>query len=221
MKGRWVYLSHFYNEETPGYGGKKDFSIDHTRCIDHGDKCNQFDFTMSNHVGTHCDFPYHFDKSGKKLSDYQVTDFIFTNVEIVNVEVKEGELIYCHHLNKINPCVDFLILNSDFEKNRKEEIYWNNNPGLSAELASFLKANYKNLRAIGVDFISATSYNHKEEGRMAHLAFLGNINGEPIIIVEDMSLCRIRNSKVKQIIMSPLLISDADGVPVTILAELG
>ena len=65
-----------------------------------------------------------------------------------------------------------------------------------------------------MDLISATSYSNREEGRKAHNAFLNPSNGDPILFIEDMKLDGIK--KLNKIIVAPLLIKDADGVPCTI-----
>ena len=87
-------------------------------------------------------------------------------------------------------------------------------------MARFLKSTYKNLKVIGLDFISATAFKSKEEGRLAHLAFLGSVGGPPILIIEDMKLSAInKTTKIELLHIAPWLIESADGVPVTISAK--
>lgn len=220
MAKKWIFLSHFYDSGTPGYGGKADFIQEHTRCTSHGDKCNQFKFTMSNHVGTHIDLPFHFCQNGRKLDSYSAEDWIFNNVEVVEIDVEKHELLTSDKLPKLKSSTEALIIKTNFEKYRSSEDYWNSNPGLTGELGDFLKSHYKHIKLIGFDFISATAFTHKAEGAIAHLSFLGNENGSPILIVEDMKLNSIGNHFIEQMHIAPLLIKDADGVPVTITALL-
>ena len=63
--------------------------------------------------------------------------------------------------------------------------------------------------------ISLTSLNDKEEGKRAHINFLIN---HDILILEDMNLDPI-NTIPDTIILSPLQIQNADGVPCTVIAN--
>ncbi len=217
----WVFLSYFYDSSTPGYGGKTDFIIENTKCISHGDSCNQFKFSMSNHVGTHIDLPFHFCKNGKKLQDYSASEWMYKKIEVVDIELDPNQLITSKILPLLNNETEALILKTQFGCFRKSEKYWKENPGLTSELGNFLKSKYKNLKLIGFDFISATSFANKQEGRLAHYSFLGSDNGCPILILEDMNLESLNQKKILKMNISPLLIRDADGVPVTISALVG
>jgi arylformamidase len=217
--GNWIYLSHFYNDQTPGYGGKKDFVALEDRCISKGDKCNQLKISMSNHVGTHIDLPFHFHAAGRKLQDYTPSEWFFTNVEMVEVDVKKNDLLKPHHFPKFSQETECLLIKTNFENYRHDEEYWKENPGLTAELGLFFKKNYPKLKIIGVNFISATPFQNKEEGKFAHLTFLGTEGGNPILIIEDMKLSPIKSTmKIKQLNIAPFLIESADGTPVTISA---
>lgn len=218
----WVYLSHFYNELTPGYGGKKNFSLQSERSIACGDKCNQFQMTIGNHVGTHIDLPYHFYEQGKKLNDYSPESWFFRHIFCLEIAVKNNQLIFPSDLFKTIPQeTQCLLLKTGFEKYRSEDIYWAENPGVTDELAFYLKENFKKLRVIGFDFISATAYQNKAQGAIAHQAFLGDTGGPPILIVEDMSLINIKQGMdFESLAVAPWLIDRADGVPVTVMAKM-
>ena len=218
----YLFLSHYYNESTPGYGGKKDFSLKATRSMSKGDSCNQLSFEMSNHVGTHIDLPFHFDPKGQKLNDYSPQDWIFSQICLLEIPLKAGELLSPHHFStKPNPNVEFLIIKTGFENHRNSDLYWNQNPGLNSELADFLREEYKNLRVLGFDFISATSFTNKEEGKKAHRAFLAPAKGRPLLILEDMRLSPLSSETVFSTgVISPLLIDKADGVPVTVFVHV-
>ena len=62
--------------------------------------------------------------------------------------------------------------------------------------------------------ISLTSQLDKSEGKKAHIAFL--IESD-ILVMEDMNLSEI-NHKPSRVIIAPLLINNADGVPCNIFA---
>ena len=86
---------------------------------------------------------------------------------------------------------------------------------IPASYASLLKNKFPNIRVFGFDMISLTSLNDKEEGKRAHINFLIN---HDILILEDMNLDPI-NTIPDTIILSPLQIQNADGVPCTVIAN--
>jgi len=219
MSDNWIYLSHFYNEQTPGYGGKDDFHFTPDKCIDYGHSCNQHKISMSNHVGTHIDLPFHFFNNGKKLEHYQPNDWFFNHIIFLDIKKSSNELLTSSDLPTFDKNADCLIIRTGFESFRNEKKYWEENPGLTDELANFLKANYKKLRMIGFDFISASAYQNREMGKKAHQAFLGEDQGPAILILEDMKLSAIeKGESIVKIYLAPLLISGADGVPATVSA---
>lgn len=216
-----IYLSHILDVETPGFGGAQGFFIQQVRRIANGDSCNQSEWRLSNHIGTHIDAPLHFSDIGQTVSAAEAAQWIFTQVAIVEISVNPGELIAPGDwIAKVAGNTELLLLRTGFEKFRSEELYWSSNPGLSTELANELRARLPKLRAIGVDFISATSFLHRKAGREAHQAFLDPARtGNPIWIIEDMSLKNLK-SKPFQVTVAPVRVRDADGAPVTVFAFL-
>jgi len=69
------------------------------------------------------------------------------------------------------------------------------------------------------DFISLTSWKNKQEGKNAHLEFLCPDKGVPILIIEDMKLSEI-NQQINFVVILPLIVYEADGSPVTVLASI-
>lgn len=216
-----IYLSHILDVETPGFGGVQGFFNQQVRAISKGDSCNQSEWRLSNHIGTHIDAPLHFSNIGQAVSGAHAEQWIFTQVDIVEIPVNAGELVLPGDwIDKVASDAELLLLRTGFEKFRGEEVYWASNPGLSAELAKELRRRFPKLRAIGVDFISATSFLHRKAGREAHQAFLDPaLTGNPIWIIEDMSLRDLR-SKPIQVTVAPVRVREADGSPVTVFAFL-
>lgn len=216
-----IYLSHFLNNQTPKYAGNKsDLHIKKSSCICSGDSSNSLMLNLKNHVGTHIDLPKHFDKYGKVLNDYSPKDWFFNTPQLLDIEISPGKLIDINHLDgKINQDTDFLIIRTGFESQRHLDTYWNNNPGVNKNVGIWLRRNYPKLRSIGFDFISLSSFKHREIGRIAHKEFLSsNYEGAPILIVEDMKLKDL-SFQPKKLIVIPILIDNADGAQVTVIAE--
>ena len=215
---KYVYLSYFLNSETIVYGGNKGVKIEKITDIDSGDTANTKRIILHNHSGTHIDFPNHFISDGKVSSDYNAEFWIFNNPHIIKLSTSENEIIDLNNdiLNKVPTETDFLIINTGFNKFRNKKIFWNNNPGFSPQSATALKSRCPNIRVLGMDTISLSSYQNRELGRLSHREFLG-LND--VLIVEDMNINHLVETP-KKIMCIPLLIENLDGCPVTIIAEL-
>jgi kynurenine formamidase len=217
-----VFLSYPLNSKTPSYGGRDSFDESINSKIINGEGANTSKWVFSNnHIGTHIDTPFHFINSGKKTLDYSADEFYFENIFLVHMPQKSGELIDFNEneINKIPKSTEFLIIQSDYYKCRGTKSYIFDNPGLSKELANKLSDSLPNLRAIGFDFISLTSWNHREHGRESHKMFLGGENG--FIIVEDMDLSPLSDVKsIKNIIIAPVRTDNGNGGVTTIIAEV-
>ena len=211
-----IYLSHVISNNTPCFGGARDVEISRNSSIDNGDSSNSLSVKFKNHIGTHIDFPLHFSDIGKSQAYYDSDFWFFNNIAVIRYGAGKDEIITAEklYLNKIPAATDFLIINTGFQKHRGTDIYWNNNPGLAPELAGVLKDKFHKLRVIGFDFISLSSYQNRLVGRDAHKAFL--VKNE-ILVIEDMKLDEL-NFMPQKIIIAPLQIDSADGVPATIFA---
>lgn len=217
MTKRQVYLSYFLDENTPLYGGEKGISITPDRNIEKGDTANTKRVSLHNHSGTHIDFPNHFFMEGKKSNDYEASFWIFNNPFVLEKKCNDNEIIDFmeEELLKIPSETDFLIVNTGFYKIRTEERFWKNNPGFAPEVAAKLRSRCKNLRVLGMDSISLTSFQNRELGRASHRAFLGD---HDLLLVEDMNLAQLDFNPTK-LMCFPLLLNKVDGAPVTIIAE--
>jgi arylformamidase len=213
-----IYLSYFMDEHTPLYGGEFGVSMENVRSIKNGDSANAKTLNFSNHSGTHIDFPNHFCTDGKVVEDYEANFWIFTSPYYIEIEVEENQIIDLsdNELQVIPPNVDFLILKTGFFKFRSEEKYWNSNPGISPDLALKLKLRCPNLKILGMDLISLTSYQNRPLGRISHRKFLLE---NDILIVEDMKLNEL-SSQPSKLFCFPILRKGLDGSPVTIIAEI-
>ncbi|MDD7986555.1 cyclase family protein [Lentisphaera marina] len=214
------YLSHFLNKNTPLYGNRKEnLSIENASCICSGAVANSLKISFNNHVGTHIDLPKHFDDNGPLLNDYPADFWKFSSIELLDLPCQEEYLISIADLEgKISEKTDFLIIRTGFEKFRYEEAYWKHNPGVDNKVGLWLRENFPQLRAIGFDFISLNCFQKPDIGTISHREFLSiDYTGHPILIVEDMKLAEI-TGPIDSLVVAPLLLDKADGVPVTIFA---
>ena len=206
-----IFLSYFIDGSTPAYGGEKDaFKIQSISSIKNGDITNNSKIFFNSHIGTHIDFPLHFYNNGKTINDYDASFWIFSNIGVI--ECSPDKII--ENLESINADIELLILKTNFSKYRKHEAYWKSQPVIISNVAIVLKQKFPKLRVFGFDLISLTSKLDRNEGRLAHLAFLEN---PEILILEDMNLSELDFNPTK-IIISPLLIKNIEGVPCTVIA---
>jgi kynurenine formamidase len=222
-KSKFIRLSHTLEKNTPSYGNRDKIFIRINSAIKVGESANSSCWIFSNnHIGTHIDVPRHFSDNGFGVADIPVSDLFFYTVELVNIPCSSARLINEVDFQQldINPDVDLLLIRTGYENKRCEEAYWNDNPGLSPDLACYLRANFPFLRCIGFDFISITSWKYRKEGRLAHKAFLcPDDNSKTLLAIEDMSLQHI-SRPVKRVMIAPVYVEDDNGAPVTIFAEL-
>jgi len=175
--------------------------------------------SFPNHSGTHIDFPYHFNSMGKTLNDYNAAFWVFDNIELVDLsgKLQDCQIIGSDMFFEINnEDIELLLIKTGYGSYRGTNRYTLTPPGLSFELANYLRINFPKLRCVGMDLISISSYSNRDEGRKAHHAFLNPDEGEPILLIEDMKLDM--DGPFNKVIVAPLLIDNADGAPCTVLA---
>lgn len=206
-----MYLSYFIETETPVYGGEKGTIVfDKIRSIANGDTSNNLKITFPVHIGTHIDFPYHFDDSGKKVNDYPPSFWLFNKVGFLQCSIEEVP----DRIDELSEEIEILILKTGFGGKRGEEAYWSKQPVIPAFFAELFRKKFPALRVFGFDLISLTSKINREEGKNAHKAFL--LENE-ILVLEDMNLSKLYHAP-KKIFVSPLQISGADGSPCTVVS---
>ncbi|MBF0231411.1 MAG: cyclase family protein [Desulfamplus sp.] len=232
--GSKLFLNHCLCAGSPLYGNRGKVEIDHITSIEKGDTANGSVLQFSVHSGTHIDAPYHFDPKGKTLDQYSADFWVCDKPHLIEKTIIPDEVITLESWEKDFEAIpidaDFLIIKSGFEQYRKEtpretSKYIFHNPAISPEVGIWLRQN-RNLKMIGFDWISLTGYQHRLMGRETHRAFLSiypdgferPIGQEPILPIEDMKLSTLIKTP-SRVIVAPLLYENADGSPVTVLAE--
>jgi len=220
-----ITLSHVISPNTPSYGDRDRVLIRANTSISNDDSSNTSSWTFSNnHIGTHIDAPHHFCEHREKTYEIPISNFFFDRVQLIDLPCKEARLIDPTDFLKLGQVIDrsveMILIRTGYEQYRGEEKYWNDNPGLSAELSDYLREYCPNLRCVGFDFISLTSWKYRKEGRESHRAFLCPDDGKKsILVIEDMSL-KMAESNFKNVIVAPLFVEDGNGGAVTVFAEI-
>lgn len=215
---RYIYLSHSLTNEIPVYGRNASLNFSKVKSIAKGDSVNISEFTMQNHWGTHIDTPNHFFDGANNITDYQAEFWLFKFPQIIKVTLKPAEILKLGDwINEINPNTDFLLFCADWSKLRKDQAYTVNNPGISPDVALHLRSNFPKIRAIGIDWISISSFQDRDIGRKAHKIFLDPSGpNNPILIIEDMDLSDC-NFSLQELMVFPLRLNSLDGAPCTVI----
>lgn len=214
---RYQYLSHALQARNPSYGkyGMK-LKLEQKKSINKGDSCTICGVMIDSHMGTHVDCPSHFFPLGKKPVDFEASYWLFKFPQVIRVNLMKNELLVREKLSKqVAPKTDLLLFQSGWTKQRHRRMYCLQNPGIHPSLALWLRRNFRALKAVGFDWISASAYQKRDMGRLAHQIFLNpNCRGKPILIIEDMKLGgNLR--ELKKVFLFPQLIDAFDSAPCT------
>jgi arylformamidase len=213
------FLSYILNSKTPTYGNRNRFEIEKKSSMSNGDVANDSHISTTTHIGTHLDMPLHFHKNGQTIEDFSADFWFFDKPLFIQIEPKSF-VIYDEVIEKLEGIsnkkeFDILIIKTGICYHREEEKFWKENYGFSEKLYDYLILNFPKIRIIGFDSISISSFQNRIEGRKAHKRFLNP--EKPILILEDMDLREVKN--LSKILISPLRISNSDGVPCTVFGE--
>jgi arylformamidase len=217
-----IFLSYTLDENTPTYGNRNKFQQIKKSDILKGDIANDTFISTTVHIGTHIDMPYHFYEDGQTVEAYD-TDFWLFNT-VLNIEIKPINLIIKDELISILESIkdigyEILIVKTGICDIRNTEDFWKNNYGFHPDIYDYLINKFPNIRVIGFDSISVSSFTNRTLGRIAHKRFLNP--SKPILLLEDMDLRIINKSTTfNKLIIAPLRIANSDGLPCTVIGFL-
>lgn len=217
------YLSYKLSPFIPAYGSTRQrLEVREVKSIASGDSCQTFWIGMENHWGTHVDCPAHFFIQGSKVTDYPCGFWLFKKPQVVKIDAEPGQIITKRDLSDdIDEETDLLLFQSGWSRFRGKDIYSFRNPGLEPELGLWLRQMYPSLRAVGIDWVSISSFLHRDMGHEAHRAFLNpNAEGHPILIIEDMNLSADLHD-LKEVMVAPLLVERIDSATCTVMGFFG
>lgn len=216
------YLSHLLDEHTPTYGNRNRFVCQKNADISKGDVANDSHIATTVHIGTHIDMPYHFFEDGQTIEDFDIDFFSSDQILYITLEpngIIKDELIELLETVGNKASYEFLIVKTGIGTIRHTDRFWQSNYGFDPSIAEYLRINFPNVRIIGFDSISVSSFENRMVGREAHRAFLDP--RAPILILEDMDLTPLtETTHIKKMDIAPLRIAQCDGLPCTVLAEI-
>jgi len=221
----FTLLSFSLSVTAPTPGGREPLRIRVDESIEDGYPGNTFYYTSWNHAGTHVDAPAHMLAEGKRITEYQIGDFIFEHPLLVDVPKEDSRLVTSEDLRpyegRIAAC-DLLLLRTGFTRYREIDPvrYRDHNPGLSIDVARYLNSSrFPSLKAIGIDAISMAATARVHEGIEAHKILFSREDGSSVFLIEDMDLT-YDLTHLKRVFVVPLFIEGLDSSPCTIVAEI-
>jgi arylformamidase len=156
-------LSYPLGVDTPTYGDNPPVKVTPVSRIAIGGVANWVTLETINHNGTHLDAPYHFNEQGKRLTDLDINELIFTRTVILDLDKNDGELItkndLAAHAQTIDQA-DLLLIRTGWANKYRDsdpERYGKAAPGFAASAGHYLMQEQAPVRAIAMDFPSAAS----------------------------------------------------------------
>ena len=164
---------------------------------------NEKRISFNSHFSTHIDAPFHMLANGKRLEEFEPDCFI-GHAQVI--DVRGQKLITSDLLPKITAPIIFFYTNhitNIFGKN-----YFKSNPVITDDTARSLVKSH--VRIVGIDSFTPDNFPYE-----AHkILFAQNI-----LIVENLTNLRLIGKKC-HVIIAPLKLTDADGAPARIFAQI-
>jgi len=205
------------------FPGNPPVEITQMLSMEQADLCNAWTLTLFNHNGTHLDFPNHYQRLGRKVTDYLVDELVFSHPYLLNLPRQADEAIKAADLKDLPSSAreaDLLFLRTGFGACRGDQSYVFG-PYLTEEAAQFLRAAFPHLRCLGLDCLSATNPKFMTVGEAAHRILLSDEpDSKPVLILEDLDLTdRDLIGEFRRVFVVPLFVEGVDGGPCTVFGE--
>jgi arylformamidase len=188
-----------------------------------GDSANTSLLSLSSHSGTHIDVPLHFCPNGSSVEDLLRDENHYFPSYCLEIR-KEGNVCispddFMSFSSRLSDAKVLLIKTGwSRHRNTDPDSYARQNPWVHEVVPEFLRKNFPCLQVFGIDTISISNHQYRENGRACHRSFL--CEDPPIMLIEDMDLSKIHIRDTPfEIHVIPWLIDSLDGVPVQVFAE--
>jgi arylformamidase len=170
--------------------------------VDKGDKVTMSEMTLISHTGTHMDAPLHFIYRGKTIDEMPLD----TAIGLARViEIKDTESVKTEELASFNIQRGERILLKTLNSERvyRTDEFVDDYVYISTEAARFLAE--KDIRVIGLDYISIGSYKLESNVKETHEAFLSR----GIWIIEGLNLSGVKAGNY-ELICLPIKLEKGD-----------
>lgn len=206
LKRPWVDLSQPLDEWIAEWPGDTPFFYERTMTIANSGVANVGKLTMSTHIGTHVDAPYHYDETGLKIREVPLEVFI-GKARVIDVsgfsEVGRQEL---ERYDFDNVSRILLKTGSHVDVTEFPKRYTVLNPDVGILLKE------RGVRLLGVDTPSVDAVDSEQ------LPVHHTLYANEVFILENLVLRQLEPGDY-ELIALPLALSDADGSPVRAVAR--
>lgn len=171
---------------------------------------------LSSHTGTHLDAPYHFVKSGLKISEIPLERLIgqATMIKLKktkNTAITKLDITSFEKKNRKISNLSSIFFFTGWQKNLKKDNYFIENPGLSISAAKYLAS--KKINLVGIDSPSI------DLGKDTSFSVHHILSKNNILIIENLANLNKISSKEFNFTILPLKLKDATGSPVRAIAS--
>jgi len=235
INGHWVDLSHEYSDEMVTYPRSKPFEHVESRVgmTAGGFFMATYNYSSSEHTGTHLDAPVHFREGGKSIEQLSIEQVVGYAVVIDVKRQVADDMMYLVTVDDILaweeengkiPEDAIFIVNTGLANVWPDKIkYYNTdkvgnagyaemkNPGIHRDLATFL-ATERKIKAFGIDAVSFD--NHKQPDAKTHRIFFEH----DIPGIENMANLDALPATGAYVIGLPMKIKNGSGAPIRIIA---
>lgn len=198
-----VDLTHTLEEDMPVFPGTEK-PILHPALTMEKDGFREKLMTMFSHTGTHMDAPSHMISDGKNLDDFDISHFVGQAL-VIDCRLFKQEIPLGYIENFDYSEIDFVLLQTGWDKHWGREAYFSSFPALSKEAALYLAD--QNLKGLGVDCISVDLMDNHDF--TVHKILLS----KDMVMIENLSgLDQMPIEFMLHVL--PLKIKEADGSPI-------
>lgn len=199
------------SNDLPVYPGDPPVSVTRVQSLEQGDLARVSQLSLSTHVGTHLDPPYHFIRDGQTL-DQVPLEVLIGPARVLDVgaaPVIDAALLQQFNLEGVQRVL-FKTSNSRFWRTTRE--FQTEFVYLEADAAAWLVA--QGVQLVGIDYLSVEKFDFEQP--TTHLTLLG----ANVVIVEGLDLSEVPPGDY-ELICLPLKLKDGDGGPArVVLREL-
>lgn len=218
-------LSHPLSPATPTYPGTPGVRVEPVSRLERGDVANWIVITTQNHASTHVDGPWHFNPHGKRITDLDPSEFVFSRPVVVDIPKGDDAIIGAGDLEAHAAAIgdaDLLLVRTGFGAARRAADparYSAHGPGFDSAAGRYLLEHHPALRGIAIDFLSCSCPAFAAEGEEFHRVCLGRTAADPyILLIEDARIdADLGPAELGFVVMAPILVDGEDGGPVTML----
>jgi len=192
--------------ELPIYPGDPAIVLDRIAKMEDGASCNITRFSMSAHVGTHVDAPFHFLGGNTTTVERLPLNLLIGRAYVLDLP-NDIDQISAADLQKVEipPRTRRLLLKTRNSKlwSRKEKRFETNFVALNSDAAQYLVN--RGVKLVGIDYLSVAPFH---QGEATHKILLG----AGVVILEGLYLSEVTQGRYTLYCL-PLKLAGSDGAP--------